>query len=504
MGFRNLVRDEAQLDEVADLLAKQIKDTHEDVVSRYTRVVFDTVTFLGETSSISCYSKSNVNKEIMQKGVYSQTAVADLLPHNIDEIGVARDIKEVRFNFEPKNIPLPTEENFYVEKIPYGIEMFDEEFREFTKDNKDTMVSRSLEVEQRIIVNSRGGKVVQTVPFFLIGFRCGYQPIPTSRDISLVCNSERDIKNMVNSIKFLPDPTPDRRIKKSKTFSEAFQELSKISRKLKFGNLQKAGLKLKGLYDVIVITGVPFHEIFGHQFEEPIRMLEFGESATFRYGQNVNEKIIFKDDPSQTVNGLKVQGFTYVDPYGRKREPRIHIENGKVKEFLGSEYVDSEKFKDYLGLEKSEFVGNASQYIDGAFPQPRMSCTFLDGTKESIDWEGKIVVVPNEGSTDTRTKNYEVKSSECYVIKDGEPKRVNPLKVSGGINQAFENLHVLDDVTYQIGMCEKLNPVYNSIYNPEPLIAQNPVSQLARSQLWENQQVYSRPISEPHLQILIH
>ena len=504
MNYRDLVISEPELDKLADLLIKDIGKTKENVVSRYARNVFDNVEYLGGVPSVHLYSLSNVNKEFMQSGIYNQTAVDNLLPHNIEEIGVARDRSESRFNFEPKNIPLPTEESFFFEKLPDGIESFDEELRDYSKQHKNTRVGRALTVEQKTVVNSMGGKAIQTIPSFSISFSYGYNPIPVRRNITLVCNSELDIKNMVKAIKYIPDPNPDKRIKKSKTFSEAFQELTNVSH-LKYGSLEDAGISENDLYDVVMATGVSTHEIFGHHFEEPIRMLNVGEESPFKFRKSVrNKDIVFRDDPTQTVEGLKVRGFTHIDAYGRKREPRTHIENGKIKEFLGSEYVDSKKLKGYLGLEKSTFVGSASQSVLGDFPQPRMSCTFIDGPTESIDWEGKIVVVPDSGETDDRHVSYVVKSNENYVIRDGEPKRVGPLKISGGIKQAFANLQLINDSSYQCGTCGKLNPVYDPIYNRDVILeAGAPVSQFTKSQLWKEQQVSTLPISEPHLRILV-
>ena len=166
---------------------------------------------------------------MIDRGVYTQTNVDDLLPHNVDEVLVARDLQDHRFHFHQKAILLPTEEELYAEPIPTGITAYDPELREFTKDHKNTRLTRTLTVEQRVMVNSKGGKVIQTIPFFGISYSHGYNPIPTNRDITVVCTSEDEIKRMTDLIKYLADPTPDKRIKKAKSFSEAFHELYKIS-----------------------------------------------------------------------------------------------------------------------------------------------------------------------------------------------------------------------------------------------------------------------------------
>jgi len=500
MSTNELIKTESELKQIADLLSQEVQQFRdENVVSRYIRIITDSVIFVNGQKNELKYSQSNINREMMDRGVYAQTNVDDLLPHNINEVVVARDLLDHRFHFHPKGIPLPRDEKSYIESIPPGITMYDSELRNFTKEHKNTRLTRTLTVEQRVIVNSKGGKVIQTIPFFGISYSHGYNPLPTSRDISVVCTSEDDIKRSTDLIKYLADPTPDKRIKKAKSFSEAFHELYKISG-LKYGSLEEAGILLSELYDIIMLTGVPIHEIFGHHFEEPIRFLDFGESGTFKYGQNIENKgIVLMDNPEQKIEGFRVQGFTYVDAYGRKREPRIHIKDGKVVGFLGSEYADPEKLKQYINMKNSPFVGNASQYNDGMFPQPRMSCTVIDGPTEDIDLEGKILLVSHEGNTQPSVKTYMVKAFEAYVIRNGEPKRVIPLQVTGGINQALASIVLLNDENYQTGMCEKPEP----IYIPSMGQAQAPVSQFAKSQMWKRQQVYPLPISDTHLKILI-
>jgi predicted Zn-dependent protease len=254
--------------------------------------------------------------------------------------------------------------------------------------------------------------------------------------------------------------------------------------------LEEAGIPLQGTHDLVVLTGVPVHEIFGHHFEEPINYLTFGESGTFQYNQDIlNKEIVLSDNPGQQIEGFEVGGFTYFDAYGRVREPRTHIKDGKVLEFLGSEYIDQEKLKRFLNLNASNFVGNAGQYIDGAFPQPRMSCTVLDGASQRIDLEGKLVIVPNNGRTNPQEKTYMLDSFECYVIKDAQPLRVIPLTITGAIHPAMTEMVLLDDLNYSSGNCGKPNPIGEGQ-------ASMPVSQLTKSQLWKNQQVFQRQFSD--------
>lgn len=494
-----LIKDTPELEEIANLMSNEIRNPHEDIVSRYIRVVNDFTGFVNGKKIGGTSATENFNLEMMQRGIYAETTVDNLLPHNFAEVVVARDLQPNRFNFYPKGIELPREEGKFVQPIPTSIDMYDNELREFTKEHENTRLTRTLTVEQRVVVNSRGGVAIQTIPFFGISYSHGYNPIPTTRDLSVVCTSEDDIKGLTKLIKHLADPTIDKRIKSTDTFSEAFHELHNISG-LKYGSLEDAGIPLSGLYDVVVLNGVPVHEVFGHHFEEPIRFLDFGETGAFRYGQNIlNKDIVMMDNPGQEVDGYKVQGFTFVDAYGRTRAPRVHIKDGQVVSFLGSEYADPEKFKQYINLEKSEFVGNASQGVDGFLPQPRMSCTVIDGPTENIDLEGKILLVPNAGHTQPHDKTYVVNSYESYVIKNGEPKRVTPLNVTGGINQALANIVLLDDVNYHIGVCGAPEPIY---YPQSRGQSQVPVSQFTKSQMWQGQQLYPMPISDVHLKVL--
>ena len=152
-----------------------------------------------------------------------------------------------------------------------------------------------------------------------------------------------------------------------------------------------------------------------------------------------------------------------------------------------------------MNSEQKQFFGNSSQHLDGFLPQPRMSCTTIDGLTKNIDMEGKILLISHEGHTNPQDKTYMVKSNEAYVMKDGVPKRVIPLQVTGGINQALADLELIDDVSYQTGFCGKPEPIH---YPQSRGTASVPVSQFAKSQVWKNQQVYPLPIAEHHLKIL--
>ncbi len=496
MGAREFIKSKEELEGIADMLAEEITPSEENIISRYTRIISSVASFFNGKRLDGESTNSNLNKEMMERRIYTQTDLDEIMPHNFPELVVSRDLQQNRFDFHHKGFPLPTTEESFVESIPTNIQLYDDEFIEFTKEHRNTRITRGFNVEQKIIVNSKGGKVVQSIPFFDISYSHGYTPITSSRNICVVCSSDEEMRRLPELVQFIADPTPDKRIKNAGSFTGAFHELHKISG-LKFGSLEEAGIPLAGLYDVVVLTGVPAHEVFGHHFEEPIRYLNFGETGTFRYGQDIkNHDIILQDNPQQEVAGFKVQGFSNVDAYGRRKSLRTHIKDSRCVEYLGSEYADLENFRKYLNMDKSDFVGSAAQHTDGAFPQPRMSCTVLDGKTENVDLEGKILMVSHTGETNIQHKTYVVSANECYVVRDGEPRRVIPLIVTGAINHSLATMTLLDDWCYNTGFCGK----------PDPLArgrAQVPVSQFTRSQMWNDQQVYPLPISDVHLKVLM-
>ncbi len=491
-----LVRTKEELKEIAALMAKEIEG-QSNVVSRFNRVVQFRAQYKDGKAEISTNGQTNVNKENMGKGIYTSKCFLSINPQEYMDVVVSRDLQEQRLTFQNKGVPLPSETRVHYEEIPTGIDMHDPELLEFTRGHLSSTLARMLKVHQNIVVNSEGGVAIQSIPLMNIEYWHGYDPIPTARNISVVCNNRDDVARMPELIKFLSDPTLDKRIKNSKSFSEAFHELHGISR-LKHGSLQDAGITLKGLYDVVVLSGVPVHEIFGHHFEEPIWHLNYGETGTFKAGQNTgNRNINITDNPNQRVAGFRSLGTTHFDAYGRTREVAEHINEGIVTgQFLGCEYADQEKLPSYLGLAGSKVVGHAGQGVDGLFPQPRMTCTTMDGETQEVDLEGKILIVPHGGSTDPLQKSYMVQAQECYVVRDGEPRRVIPLQMSGGINQALANVVLLDDWNYQVGSCGKPDPISRS------RSAGVDVSQLTRTQLWQGQQVYPTEISARHVEIL--
>ena len=490
---KELIDSKEELLVVAHALKDEIRE-QDGVVSRYKRVASDTVAFRNGRRTVSQKTSGSRDRELMAGGIFTCTAISDLCERNLREVGVQMDLNANRFSMQRKDLPLPTNEFVSVESIPTNVGMYDAEFRAFTKSHPDASLRRSFFVEQRVVVNSDGGVAVQSIPYFSVSFDQGFSPISTYRDITVVASSAEDIARLPAMIKFLSDPSPDKRIKTSKSFSEAFHHLYEMSR-LRFRNLPEAGIPLAGLYDVIMMSGVPVHEIFGHHFEEPTEYLSHGQAGTFQLGQSQPDKnLVMADDPHQTAEGFRLRGFTNIDAYGRPRTKQIHVANGEVVGFLGGEYVDRSKIRSFMGSD-GQFTGGSLSHMDGTMPMNRMTCTVLDGKAEPVDLEGKLVVISGGGSTNGAQKTYSVTGGECYVIRNGEPMRVPPLKVTGGIHQALSNLVILDDWTYVTGMCGKGDQVLQAIANM-------PVSQLTRSQVWRGQQVSPQPISEPHLNVL--
>jgi hypothetical protein len=499
MAIREFIKPQAELEEIAELMLAEARQNDGPVIYRVQSNHEDGVYFRQGKAVRYEQSKTQINKEDMGRRIYTGAGIDDIRPDNYRELTVTRDLFINRFNFHLKGKELPTEQITEYESMPAAITHFDAELQRFTMDFANARIRREFFVYQSIVVNSKGGVAIQSIPFFRIEYNHGYSPIPTYRDISAVCNTDDDIRRMTTFIQYLADPTLDKKISKASGFEQAFSELHKLT-PLRFGTLQEAGIPLQQVYDVVMLTGVPVHEIFGHHFEEPIRYLDFGESATFKYDQDIqNTDIRLSDNPLQTVEGFRLLGFSHFDAYGRPRKEQVHIEDGKVKGFLGSEYADPENLKGYMNLERSDFVGSAVQHIDGQFPQPRMSNTVLDGKVSLVDLEGKIVVIPHEGHTVPQDKTYNVKSYESYIIRNGIPLRIIPLQVTGGINQALKDIQLLPEWSYQTGMCGKPEPIY---YPQSAGHARVPVSQFARNQIWKNQQVYPLPIQDVHLRIL--
>ncbi len=493
MPIQELVKSPSELEEIAEILLNQVEGKR-NCISRFTISSADSVTYVMGKRKNAVSSFGNMNLEDLDSRVYSQTEIDDLTLGNVFEAAVQRDLNSHHYSMAWKGNLLPSDQLVYNLEIPSNQSSFDREIREFTKCHPNSKIKRTLRVVQKVIVNSRIGVAIQTIPFFSISYISGYNPLLVSRELQAVCKSNEDIRRFSSLIKYMPDPTLDGEIKSSRTFSQAFDKLYGLSG-LKFGSFDDAGIPITTLYDVVMLTGVPVHEIFGHHFEEPIGIIEFGEIGNFKYGQKVSNKgLVLMDDPERMIEGFNVLGFTFFDAYGRPRPKRIHISEGKIEEFLGGEYMDPGKLKTYLGADQSPFFGNSSQE-EGNFPHPRMSCTVLDGKTEKIDLEGRILLVPNSGHTQPMDKTYRVDAYEAYIVKHGEPLRIVPVMVTGGINQAFENLVLLEDFSYNSGLCMKMDPVTRCS-------AHIPVSQFSRNQLWKSQQVYSLPIPDYQIQAL--
>ena len=160
---------------------------------------------------------------------------------------------------------------------------------------------------------------------------------------------------------------------------------------------------------------------------------------------------------------------------------KVNIANTVVKEHLGAEYVDLKNLSTFLGVEKSSSVGNARQGNEGYFPQPRMSCTVLEGKEiENIPWDGKLLMVPSHGYV-LDGNFFKLLSTECYVVDGaGNPQRICPLEGSRAIYDAIIGMHILPGTSYHIGSCSKQCVLEE---NNESEIT---VSIYTNHQLWEN------------------
>lgn len=496
MSVKDLVKREEELLDIADMMQKEILGKPERIVSRYKSFIRYGAKFVNGKEMNIADRFINVDKEDMDNRIFSVSEdFIDINKDNYKLISVARDIQDTRFSLTPKNIPLPADDIICGVEIPSNLDMYDKEFLRFSKDHPDVTIRRDLKIFQNIVVNSKGGKAIQTIPYLEISFHTKYLPVDLNRNVYGVCRSNNDVKKMKNLIRLLPDPTPDKVIRNSKSFYEAFQGLTGISG-LVYGSMEDTGIKISGLYDIFIMGGVPIHEIVGHQFEEPPLIMP-DDVSTFRIGQYIeNENFIVEDDPLQKVEGLNVYGFVNFDAYGRRRNPVIHIKNGEVRDFLGGEYTNEENLDTYMGIEKSNFVGASTQFENSDLPMPRMSCTVLDGKTEKINMEGKIVMIPYEGGVEPRKKVYFLKSAESYIIKDGKAKRMVPLQVTGTINNALKHMQLTEDFSYTSGLCS-----IGGLLTGKPSII--PKSEYTRNQLWREQQVYPLPIQKKYLNRLI-
>lgn len=488
-----------ELENIAEVLLDELKQRgNSNCVSRYNNVSIHNSQFCSGKELKELKNISSINLEHMQELVYCYAIIDEFKKDIFQELAVARDNYPINFSLPRKGLELPSEKGIFYEEIPDEISYYDHELREISRHHNDVKLTRSFAIEQKVIVNSNGGVAIQSIPIFGIYYDQGYDPLHSSRELSVVCNTNEDIKNMTKLIKYLPDPYPDERIRKSRSFFQAFEELYNISG-LKYGDFEEAGIKIQELYDVISLSGTPVHEVFGHQFEEPIRHLLPGECATFKIGQNIkNKDLELKDDPSIKIEGFRVDGFSYFDSYGRKREPRVHIKNGEIIGFLGSEYGDVERLKKYRGgINGETFYGNAIQNSTD-FSKNRMSCTFLEGKIENIDLEGKILLIGDGGHTNPYEKTYFVKSSESYIIRNGIPERIVPIQVTGAINSALKHLLLLGPRSYCTGTCSVAHPLF-----PKEQRSEVQCSQLTRNQMWRQQQVYPLNISDKEIGKLI-
>lgn len=482
MALDEFVKSENELLEMAEAMLK-IAKTRTLSVLRYRQVVYDSM-FIdrGRKNINQCSLSSTYNEENIDDRVFSTVHGEEMFEFSIPQFEEWKRRSETPYIFNYKGIPLPSKRVVDVRTIPDNYEQWDDDFQSFTKEYKNERITREFGVEQQIIVNSTGGMVIESRPFIAIHYRQGYHPFMVSRSIGSYVSNNQDVNNLVALIRFLPDPTPDQRIRASNRMTDAFSRLYDVSNEVVYSDLDECGLSNDLTHDVIMLSGVPIHEIFGHQFEEPVYPLPVGQQSLFPAGKNVqNCNLILKDNPRQTIEGLEVLGSYHYDSYGRPSQEKVHIEDSLVKEYLGCEYVDQKNLKTYLGIDRSTSVGNARQSEEGFFPQARMSCTVLEGIEEEhIDSTNKIVMVPSNGYV-LDGNFFKVMSSECYVANgSGEPKRLGPLEGSRAIYDAIIGMHILPGKSHHVGTCSKPSVV------EEGYECEVAVSFFTNHQMWEH------------------
>lgn len=490
----DFIKSKAELLELSDLLHRYLGPSE---LMRVSIGIHEQANFIDGKKVTQQNTWVQINSEDYKKKTFRTTESADITPQNIsDLVGVCLNLEEIRSPFDKLELPFPTDTSVYWEPYATNTEHFDEEFRKFSKDNPNTILGRSYLVVQEIILHSNGMTKIQSIPHFSVRFDKGYVPMNIGRFLSAVCNTDKDIEQFGRLAKYIPDPTPDRKISRCSSFSEAFKVLYDIS-DLKYGSLKETGTDSKS-QDIVVISGVPIHEIFGHHFEIPVYPLSFARCNAFGLGDNIkNHSLILKDDPHCQVENYRCDGFTHFDSYGRSRPTVTHIADGEVKGFLASDYADDSKVKSFANIESAvAYSCCGTQGMNNHFPQARMSCTVLDGDVEDIDLEGKIVVFPENGDTDLKRKSYFLGAQEAYFIRDGKAQRIPPVQITGGIILAMQNLRLLPDWSYQSGTCIKANPLNSS----ERSSAR--VSQFTRNQVWGEQQVFPVSISDKQLKYL--
>jgi hypothetical protein len=481
MSIDNYVKSKEELHEIASHLLKLAKQKRQ-CVYRYKQTVYDS-SFLerGRINLNRCGLLTTYNAEDLDERIFSAINGEELFPFNIPAFEEWRKREETPFVFTKKGIPLPTECVTDYRDIPTNYEQWDEDLRSFSAAYQNERVTRDFGVKQEVIVNSAGGVIILSRPFFALYYRQGYGHNIVTRSIGAFVSSNQQVNRLPELIAYISDPTPDGKIRREKTFTDAFAALHEVSHRIVYTDLKSANMADHLTHDVIMLSGVPVHEIFGHQFEEPIEPIPVGQQSLFQVGKNVkNTNLILSDNPNLEIAGLEALGSFQFDSYGRRTRKKIHISDAMVQEHLGSEYVDLKNLATFLGVEKSDSVGSARQGNEGNFPQPRMSCTILEGKEiEDISWEGKLLMVPSHGYV-LDGNFFKLMASECYVVEEGQPKRICPLEGSRAIYDAIIGMHILPGTSYHIGSCSK--PCVLEEGNDSEIT----VSIYANHQMWEN------------------
>lgn len=482
MSIEKFVKSESELKALADCL-KQIALKEPLSVVRYKQTIYDICFADRGRKNINQFSlTATYNVENITEQIFSSVRGEELFPETINDFELWRERTETHYVFSSKGIALPTETHFDYRTVPSNYDCWDDDLTAFSADYRDVRITREFGVEQRIVLNSTGGLILESKPFLNIYYRQGYEPHMVTRTLGAYVSSNDDVERLTGLIDFMPDPTPDERIRNTSSFADSFAKLHDVSREVVYPTLKDAGLSDCLTHDVIMLSGVSAHEIFGHQFEEPIHPVSVGQQSLFPIGKNVqNANLILSDNPLQKVNGLEVIGSYRYDSYGRPAQTTTHIDHSSVVQHLGGEYIDKKNVKNFLGVEESTYVGCSRQGDDGHFPQPRMSCTVLQGRETiDVDWDGKVLMAPFNGYV-LDGNFFKVMASECYVLDSaGEPKRLAPLEGSRAIYDAIIGMHILPGQSYHTGSCFKPGAL------DERVDSEVAVSFLANHQLWEH------------------
>jgi predicted Zn-dependent protease len=402
---------------------------------------------------------------------------------------VAIDLPEKKFfpekDFMQKKIKKLSVPREIKEELRNASEIEDAKYQVIAGYELNELVSLSMD--------TNGREVLQWKPEFLAHVSVEITPDQkVRRIIGLMPKNNKEIRQIQELIKYLPDITLDSSIRSAKTFSDLSNALHKIALESK-----KDQVKIEnGLHDIITPFSTWAHEIIGHPFEEEVRCERitkeqplYHETPFFKEGERVSKNLSLIDNPGMKIKNKRlIGGFDYDDEMF-KSEKKVLIDNGRITgRMLGSKFSDGKE------------VGNARFQAIGAIPIPRMSVTHVlpdkNGFKsleemcESCEKETvvtfKSIAEVNSFSAHfivgSNNAGYEIElSPETYLYKKNRLFPVkNPHLFSSGIYQLLGKIELSNDkmMVYDVGKCSKANPglwygpddVFSSQFTPMALI----------------------------------